>query len=148
MTTRWNPIRAFIDPGDRGVAHHPLDREVRAGVIQGRRRGSVVGEPWMPSLGSWGPTVTSAVILVHHECRNPAGALVRVHHHHHHVPSELAAVGDLKLGAVEHCAPVCFTDATITRLPRVISPLAERSEVAPPAPASRRARSGLRHECR
>jgi hypothetical protein len=42
MTTRWNPIRAFIDPGDRGVAHHPLDREVRAGVIQGRRRGSVV----------------------------------------------------------------------------------------------------------
>ena len=71
------------------------------GIRQFSKYSSVVGEPLMPSLRSFGPDGEALVVLVHHERRDAVGALVRVGHRHHRVPGRLAAVGDPALGAVE-----------------------------------------------
>ena len=71
------------------------------GMRQFSKYSSVVGEPLMPSLRSFGPDDEALVVLVHHERRDAVGALVRIGHRHHRVPGRLAAVGDPALGAVE-----------------------------------------------
>ena len=92
----WSRVAsAVLNP----VPGSPMIRS--PGMRQSSKYSSVVGDPLMPSLRSFGPDGEPRIVLVHDERRDAVGALVRVGHRHHRVPGRVAAVGDPALGAVE-----------------------------------------------